>query len=54
MIEVITPAGFESFFRELADLSRPAPRTELPSRSPRRTACSSTRPGCPSSWRSTG
>ena len=54
MIEMITPAGFERFFRELAERfeSGPPDPTALESLAPP-TACSSTRPGSLSSWTGT-
>ena len=55
MIEIITPSGFENFFQELAEVFEPDPPTPPPwSHWQPPTACSSTPPGSPNSWPSTG
>jgi hypothetical protein len=55
MIEVISPAGFENFFRDLTDLTAVGSQASTRSpRSPMRTACASAKPhGCPTSSRAT-
>jgi hypothetical protein len=51
MIEIISPAGFEGFFRELADLAAagPPPFDQLAALAATTGWSSATPPGCPTS-----